>query len=993
MESIKIFDPKDVPFGHLSNNFYYPVWIEDTIGIGKNKIKKWNTVTQYVYAKLLWNPEGQMIIKNQKRLDQRGFCDGETKHECNLHTTKSSCEIPCRWNTPKNIKEIYQEFDKNSANLVVKKAIQKFLEERVTRDPDFALALINTGDRRIVYNSQNSFLGIGPDRNGENLLGKLYEALRYKLKTEKHKKNKSDELSKKDEKVYEIYRVISFLNNEMYKVIHNTDDLDHFFAKYDTISYEELLLMANPKPERQVDYLNKQMIVKNYNKGVIQGKNLIDKILKTDDPNIFQLFKKYNLRQLREILLKRRKFLVFNFYIEDLFRKKFPNIPDNQINIIINQHLNQLGGEELKNMINTIDLLYEKHKLDLAHPDRLEDLLARIDNNIPSRKECDEAEKSLEPIVVKESDPEPEPEKKVKKSALALFMDQFEEEQENILKNADPTDIQRAKDFAKRINEQRVHESLKPKKEDILIREYLLTRKKEKSQPNAPNVPNVPNVPHSSGIISIEQIGGEYYWLSPLFQIPNKVFIYSFYYPTLSHFISASLYKAYLSLIDQGTWKNAHGLLLVNTGGSPEDLHNYKDPQSPEFNPLIYIEEIRCSAMKIFFTIIAKKKFDNYNLQLLLASTGNNDIIYNDYQDNCLGVGRHKTGENFTGKWLVKYREKLSENIKQEAINKQDLIVLGNNLNNDKYLLQWVVSKIEDICQSLAIICQYQRRKNNVTKEIVFFVIKNLFKPCNSLHVTDKYEIYPDSFEKRVNIFFTQYLKQYQKQWDFNKYTNNIALDNNVVSIIWKYISMLTLFLMTKIKKDRSTNPKLILMSIQEQLTNFQEACEYTGKLELNRKQKCIISAIINVVNSFQILDNDSKLSSILINCVGSIIIGKPYKRLESKYDINVFKTVVNKLNFRDIDKDKITKLNILYDYIDKNTTEAVDISEYEKTKMMNRVNFFSSQHYEFNIDLRSQILQENIEVEEIFDVAPEGEYEKDVDNDDVLEDDVRYGD
>ena len=89
MDSVDIFNPTDVPFGHLSNNFYFPVWIEDTLGIGKNKKNKWDTITRYIYAKLLWNPEGQMIIKNKKRLN------------------------------PNEIKEIYQEFDRDSVNVSV----------------------------------------------------------------------------------------------------------------------------------------------------------------------------------------------------------------------------------------------------------------------------------------------------------------------------------------------------------------------------------------------------------------------------------------------------------------------------------------------------------------------------------------------------------------------------------------------------------------------------------------------------------------------------------------------------------------------------------------------------------------------------------------------------------------------------------------------------------------------------------------------------------
>ena len=149
------------------------------------------------------------------------------------------------------------------------------------RDPLFADLLINTGDKPIQYNSQqNSFLGIGSDGKGQNVLGKLYEALRYRLKTEKRRKNKSDELSRKDEQIYEIYKIILYLNNEIDQIIYDNATLDDFLHKYDEYSYTNFADLVSPKPERQGEYLNKQIIIENYNEGVLKDKHIIDEILK-----------------------------------------------------------------------------------------------------------------------------------------------------------------------------------------------------------------------------------------------------------------------------------------------------------------------------------------------------------------------------------------------------------------------------------------------------------------------------------------------------------------------------------------------------------------------------------------------------------------------------------------------------------------------------------------------------------------------------------------
>ena len=342
----------------------------------------------------------------------------------------------------------------------------------------------------------------------------------------------------------------------------------------------------------------------------------------------------------------------------------------------------------------------------------------------------------------------------------------------------------------------------------------------------------------------------------------------------------------------------------------------------------------------------------------------------------------------------MEYRNKLNKEFLREAENKKDLIGLGNSLNNDKDLLKWIIGKAEEICQILAILSNYQKLKDNVTEALVLFVINNILKPCNSLHITTGYKIYPDTFGPRVNEFFNKYLLMYQQQWmDSNNYKNLITLDDTAISGIWKYISILTISLMTKIKRNKQVNPRFFLENIQNQLTNSQEDCVYNGSLDLTRKQKCIISAIINLANSLQMLDNTAKLSSILINCVGSIILGKTYVRNISKADKNIFKEIKDQLNFANIDKDKIIKLDILFKNIDEQTTEDVDIST-DNSKIMNRVNFFSTQDYDFTLDLRFPKPKENIEQE-----VEEEDLDQVIadlvspDDDDEFGDDMEYGD
>ena len=52
---VKIYNPQDVPFGPLSNNYVHPMVIDGKI---------WNTVTNYIFSNLLVTPLYKNILQN-----------------------------------------------------------------------------------------------------------------------------------------------------------------------------------------------------------------------------------------------------------------------------------------------------------------------------------------------------------------------------------------------------------------------------------------------------------------------------------------------------------------------------------------------------------------------------------------------------------------------------------------------------------------------------------------------------------------------------------------------------------------------------------------------------------------------------------------------------------------------------------------------------------------------------------------------------------------
>ena len=85
----------------------------------------------------------------------------------------------------------------------------------------------------------------------------------------------------------------------------------------------------------------------------------------------------------------------------------------------------------------------------------------------------------------------------------------------------------------------------------------------------------------------------------------------------------------------------------------------------------------------------------------------------------------------------------------------------------------------------------------------------------------------------------------YQQQWTSNKYDKLITLDNNAISGIWKYVSILTVSLMTKIKRNKQVNPLLFLKNIQNLLDQKKN----------EEKRKITVSFYrINVLIDYQLL-------------------------------------------------------------------------------------------------------------------------------------------
>ena len=160
---IKIFDPKEKPFGWLSNNYRHFMRIDG---------KEWQYVTSYIYANILKIPMSVQIIR-----------------------------------LTRNVKDIKNEFTRlyqDEVDSVTKKAMETSLKVKF-ENKKLSELLVSTGDAPIFYVSNNKLLGVGPNNDGQNVYGKYLMQIRHLLRVAFKYKKEEIAKAEKDQLIFDVY--------------------------------------------------------------------------------------------------------------------------------------------------------------------------------------------------------------------------------------------------------------------------------------------------------------------------------------------------------------------------------------------------------------------------------------------------------------------------------------------------------------------------------------------------------------------------------------------------------------------------------------------------------------------------------------------------------------------------------------------------------------------------------------------------------------------
>ena len=337
-ESYTIFDPKDKPFGCLSNNYKHPMKLDD---------KYWNTVTNYIYANMLTDP---MNIERVRKISK-----------------------------PKEIKTTFLDLSTIEINDITMKSMEIALTEKF-KNTQLAEKLIATDNSPIFYVSQNQILGTGVTNDGKNMYGKYLTQIRFNLRNSFKKQKQEQAKIDQEQKIYDTY----LAEKGLIKSINDGNDLKKFI----NLSPKEIIDKLGRSDLERTSPTRDFIVELAYKKTLNQ--ELLNAI---EHPNTLVLYiRKKEMRKLRLRKIKEQKEIIFDMYADYLLEKHYPDLKVEQYTQAKKQELSTIGWKQQDDLQ---DRLFELFKKDMLS-DRLSNSIDKrmASYIIPTELDVEEAEKA-----------------------------------------------------------------------------------------------------------------------------------------------------------------------------------------------------------------------------------------------------------------------------------------------------------------------------------------------------------------------------------------------------------------------------------------------------------------------------------------------------------------------------------------------------------------------------------------------------------------------
>lgn len=335
---ITIYNPKDKPYGHLSNNYFDELRID-------NKI--WPTVTNYILANMLKTEAYRIIIQNKRIRPFTKNINVEDKANQVIKNIEAfqgpisdtrkrqiRDDILKETSTDKmDIYELYEMYNTTEIRNILFSAVEKAYNILFTNE-EYAQTLLDTGERPIEYSSTNGILGTGLSGDGENLIGKMLMQIRFNIIRQKISREIERKLEKENNDIFTAYIAYRILE----RLMSNGDDIGEFESmpagkivetyvqdKNINILYTELGI-------QDVDS-TKEQIANMYRKNKFP-----DLKLEIQSPGVItSIVLKKHLRNLARQRKLEHDNIIFNTYVKYMAKRTRPDLSDADLDTVVKQ--------------------------------------------------------------------------------------------------------------------------------------------------------------------------------------------------------------------------------------------------------------------------------------------------------------------------------------------------------------------------------------------------------------------------------------------------------------------------------------------------------------------------------------------------------------------------------------------------------------------------------------------------------------------------------
>lgn len=669
---MNIFSSKN----ELSNNYKIDLEID-----GKN----WKNVSHYIYSNLLHDEIHKKILKNNLKNISKNFYELSAKEQDDLIVETLTIALPVKF-----------------ANV------------------ELANKLISTGNKSIVYRSFNNRLGVDDNGKGHNIYGKMLMSIRKTLKEKMNLQYKIRADNETKELIYRSYLVKHFLEDYMLQGINIRMFSDMSVDSiYDMISGDYREDLNIPFDIYNRFQLYKQTIDK-LQKDVILG--FVEPELKSNPKRVVEFVLKTKLRNMQIMLQELRKTVIYDMYLENFLSRKGMNNDDvkdafgSYVEVIHNKerfkkYLQTAYDTQVlpKKLQNSIYNVIKNFKIPTdSEVKNAESIVFEVRSDSKPRVEIETTKPRVE-IETKDSDSKgklssfdrfldtvypgkdvgtlPPPHKFNNKPKISDDESELSDDESELSDGESKVEIEEEPKIYKRPRNRFgppvVSSRLKNPSLNDDIRSILDSVMQGKEVPNDILNRNPPQ-PMQDVIFIDSNQPDIYFDLSPIAQdmmslnASPKASVKSMKtFPSVSHYLMFRMIQAIIGDIER-----SYNMILMS-----EENHN--------FAPLQLINERYMYALLNKYRELQRKAIDiklqNSEILQALANTGNTRLYYNDKNDDILGTGPNKNGNNFTGVYLMDVRSQMD----RQSIVMKDLSPLELFVQNED---EWVENRVNDYC-------------------------------------------------------------------------------------------------------------------------------------------------------------------------------------------------------------------------------------------------------------------------------------------------------